>query len=285
MISFSQSVQAIIEKRTSIRTYALMPLIPEVRGKLESFIYSPITSPFGHKARFRFLEISLDDANEKHQLGTYGFISGAQYFIAGATERNPFDLEHYGYAMEQIVLYATDLGLGTCWLGGTFNKTGFSQRMELEENEFVPAITPVGYAAEKRRFFENIMRWNLGAKLRKPWASLFFAENFDTPLSDSDLGNYKIALEMVRLGPSARNGQPWRIVYDKKSNSFHFFIKKLLNGNIKRVAGYSRLDLGIAIAHFDLFCNEKQLPGKWTILNSSPLKNDEFHYEISWIAQ
>jgi len=30
------------------------------------------------------------------------------------------NLENFGYRMELIVLHATDLELGTCWLGGTF---------------------------------------------------------------------------------------------------------------------------------------------------------------------
>lgn len=259
--------------------------MPEIRGKLETFLYTPITSPFGGQSRFRFIEMPSHDANEQRQLGTYGFIKGAQYFIGGATNRKPFDLEHFGYALELIILYATDLGLGTCWLGGTFNKSGFSERMELEDEEFVPAITPVGYPAEKRRFVEKIMRWKVDAKLRKPWAALFFKDSFDSPLSENDAGLYRDALELIRLGPSAKNGQPWRIVKESGKNIYHFFIKKTINGNVKRVAGYTRLDIGIAVAHFDLYCKEKQINGKWSILEASPVINDDYHYTISWIAQ
>ena len=53
------------------------------------------------------------------KLGTYGFIKGAYSFIASSTVREEFALESLGYQMEKIVLKATELGLGTCWLGGT----------------------------------------------------------------------------------------------------------------------------------------------------------------------
>ena len=52
-----------------------------------------------------------------NMVGTYGFIKGASGFIIGCTERNSEDnLEDYGYIMERIILFATSIELGTCWL-------------------------------------------------------------------------------------------------------------------------------------------------------------------------
>ena len=42
--------------------------------------------------------------------------------MVGAVREAPKDLEDYGYLMERAVLFATDLGFGTCWLGGTFTQ-------------------------------------------------------------------------------------------------------------------------------------------------------------------
>lgn len=53
--------------------------------------------------------------------------------------------ESLGYVFEKIVLYITSLGLGTCWLGGSFNKADFEKAITLEEDEFIPVISPMGY--------------------------------------------------------------------------------------------------------------------------------------------
>ena len=55
---------------------------------------------------------------------------GATGFIVGAAERTPKDLEDFGYLMEHVILFATDLGMGTCWLGGTFSKSRFAGKIE-----------------------------------------------------------------------------------------------------------------------------------------------------------
>lgn len=51
-------------------------------------------------------------------------------------------------AIEHLVLMATALGLGTCWLGVTDNP-GFKRLFELPDNLVSVAVIPVGYPAGK----------------------------------------------------------------------------------------------------------------------------------------
>jgi len=46
----------------------------------------------------------------------------AQYFVAGTVRSVAFAEEDYGYLLEEIMLQLLDMGLGTCWLGGTFKR-------------------------------------------------------------------------------------------------------------------------------------------------------------------
>ena len=57
------------------------------------------------------------------------------------------NLEDFGYTMERIILFATDLGLGTCWLGGSFTKSRFAEKISANGSERVPAEAP----QERRR--------------------------------------------------------------------------------------------------------------------------------------
>jgi len=43
-------------------------------------------------------------------------------------DRGDKNLEDFGYLMEEAILFATGLGLGTCWLGGSFTKSGLPKR-------------------------------------------------------------------------------------------------------------------------------------------------------------
>ena len=67
-------------------------------------------------------------------------------------------MEELGYEMESLVLYATSMGLGTCWLGGTFKKGQFAKAMEVGEGEVLPIVLPIGYANEKKSFIDKTMR-------------------------------------------------------------------------------------------------------------------------------
>ena len=92
---------------------------------------------------------------------------------------------------------------------------------------------------------------------------------------------------MVRLGPSASNKQPWRIL--KLGPVWHFYLhrtrkypspafKLLINA-----ADLQRIDLGIAMAHFELSAAQNQLPGKWERSDPGlPLPDSVIEYVTSW---
>ncbi|WP_455465255.1 nitroreductase family protein, partial [Candidatus Hodarchaeum mangrovi] len=77
------------------------------------------------------------------KLGTYGFIQGAHTFLIGIMTQMDFDHEHLGYTFENLILYSTYIGLGSCWLGGTFHRASFASIIHLLEDETIPAIAPI----------------------------------------------------------------------------------------------------------------------------------------------
>jgi len=70
-------------------------------------------------------------------------------------------------AMEHLILSATDLGLGTCWVGG-FNEDRIKEILEIPNNMRIVAITPVGYPAKKAEIKEDTTRLMLQSEKRKP---------------------------------------------------------------------------------------------------------------------
>ncbi|MBY9011417.1 MAG: nitroreductase family protein [Candidatus Lokiarchaeota archaeon] len=285
-MQFSKSVIEIIKERTSWRTFLNKAIDSNVRQDLEHILeLNNFESPFksqGGNPRFQLISIPDFNPEENIKIGTYGFIKGAQEFIAGATDKAEYDLENYGYIFEAIILAVTDLNLGTCWLGGTFSRSQFSKFVQLKNGEKIPAISPVGYPTT-RRLKEKVIRSIAKAKLRKPWEQIFFYGDFNSQIEQDELGKYKTILEMVRIGPSAGNKQPWIILKEKEQNIFHFFVKYSDDKKVSAYNQFVRLDIGIAVCHFDLTAKELGMKGKWEFNEPTIDRPKELKYIVSWI--
>jgi nitroreductase len=284
---YSKPVTKIIEQRYSCRSYLNKPIEQEKRQKLEHFLSASQTGPFGTRARFELVAATEQDRNALRGLGTYGFIRGATGFIVGAVDHSERDLEDYGYLMEQIILRATDLELGTCWLGGSFQKSNFAKKISVGDEEQVPAVSSVGYIADRRHVLDRMIRRRGRFSTRRPWETMFFDKAFGRPLPTQAAGAYAVPLEMARLGPSASNKQPWRIIKD--GNTWHFYLQRTEgygNGRLVGlldIADVQRIDMGIAMSHFELAAKEASLRGEWKINEPDIEKPDELtEYTASW---
>jgi hypothetical protein len=278
---FEKSVIELIKYRTSQRSYTSEKFSDEMSEKIDLILKSNTIGAMGNTVKFHLIEKSFNSDNQKVKLGTYGFIKGAHYFIAGVLKKQEFDHEDYGYLLEKIVLHLTDLNLGTCWIGGTFSRSEFSQLIKVGKDEFIPAETPVGFTTERRSLRDNIIRWSAGSKNRKPWNELFFDSTFDHPLTEANADNYAFPLEMVRLAPSASNKQPWRIL--KQNGQFHFFLQRTAGyDKIIKSVDLQRVDIGIAMSHFELTAKELKITGSWKILENSFPKTENLQYVVTW---
>ena len=177
------SVEQAIRTRYSCRTYSRQPIDARQRRKLAEFISANRAAPFGSSTRFELVAATEADRKSLAGLGTYGFIKDPTGFLVGAVRAADRDLEDYGYLLERIVLFATSMGLGTCWLGGSFRKSNFAAAIGLEEGESLPAVVSVGYIAGKPRRIDGLIRRGAASDARKPWAQLFFDGSFDHPLT------------------------------------------------------------------------------------------------------
>ena len=269
-----------IRIRVSCRTYDGRVPDEKTKERLRTFFRGNASGPFGNALRFELIDLTEAERAELKSLGTYGVVRGASLFIAGAVRKGPRAMEDYGYGMERNVLFATSLGLGTCWLGGTLNRAGFARKIGLEEGELMPAVSPVGYPAGKRSLTDRAFRFMAKSDRRKPWTELFFDDRPGTPLAKERAGALGEALEAVRIGPSASNRQPWRIV--REGASFHLFLQR--TPGYDRMTGEVRLqevDMGIALCHFEAAARESGIPGNWTEAKPA-FEPGKMEYVLSW---
>ena len=256
-----------IKKRHSCRSYTGDHLSEKDKQELESFISMELEGPFGNPSKFTLVASEPEDSESLKGMGTYGFIRKPAGFIIGETRESPMHLEDFGYSMERIILHATSIGLGTCWLGGTFKRSRFAEKAGIKDDSTIPAVAALGYIADRKTLTEKLVRSGAGSDLRKDRNELFFARDLKpVNISFYDSG-YGIALEMVRLSPSASNKQPWRIVCDPVGNNFHFFMERTegYNKSIFVKADLQRIDMGIGMCHFELASVEMGLHGSWVV--------------------
>jgi nitroreductase len=101
--------------------------------------------------------VALGDAGEKSKTST-------------STTRIPH-IQDPMIAIEHMVLAATALGYGTCWIGA-FNEEKVKEILKIPANLSVIALLPVGTPDE-----------NPLPKPRKPFEEIFFKETYKVPLT------------------------------------------------------------------------------------------------------
>ena len=258
----------LIRKRRSVRTFDGKALRAEDAAALEACAAS-LTNPFSVPITFRLL-------NAKEYGLSSPVIVGADTYLAAKVEKVPHFEIAYGYSFEKICLYALSLGIGTVMLAASLNRAAFEAAMELREGEVMPVASPVGYPAEKKSIRESLMRKGIKADERKPFDRLFFAGNFQQPLARTD--PFASALEMVRWAPSAANGQPWRAVVD--GDFVHFYEAKSMKDS--PLGDIQKLDVGIALAHFDLALEEAGVRGSYSFSDPGIPTPENTHYIVSF---
>jgi len=199
----------IIRKRKSIRKYDPTPLddatLETVREQIAKLI------PLYPDIRYSIEIVSRTK-------GLFNII--APHYLVFRSEEKDGACENIGFVGQQLDLFLSGSGLGTCWLGAS---------KPVEKDDTIDS---------------SIICMSFG----KPVGSLYrTAQEFKRkPLSVISEGTDE-RLEAARLAPSAMNAQNWYFVavdekihcYRKKSNPLLSFIYEKMH----------RIDMGIALCH------------------------------------
>lgn len=166
-------------------------------------------------------------------LKSYGMFHGVNSFIALVGSKKDPDLkEKAGYFGERLALQATKLNLGTCWVGGSFDKKRCP--CTIRENEELICVITIGNVEEEKSLKEKAI-YKMTHHRVKP---LEYFYTCDVPIPDWFLSGIKA----VSIAPSAANRQP-----------VHFTLKNgIVTASAKKSVGYELVDLGIAKLHFEL---------------------------------
>ncbi len=192
-------------------------------------------------------------------IGSYGNINGNSpaYVAMIGNSQGERIAEKIGYIGEGLILEATSLGLGTCWIAGTFREKKVKSDINLKENEKIYAITPLGYIKSDYSLKEKIVSKMVSSYKRKSLDELCldgFNEKWPNWI--------KTSLNCVRVAPSAINGQPWRF----KVNENSIILSADNPKNAEKL--YKKMDYGIAMLHLEIGALHEGVKGSWEYLES-----------------
>lgn len=174
----------------------------------------------------------IDNTQKKAPLKGFGKIDAPYYLMLYSEEMKGYE-RNAGYIMEQIVLYMTEKGLGSCYWGN--GKLGPLSR---NNKKWVITIA-FGYADGKLQREASMAK-------RLPLSELcIFKEEVSEQI--------KTILKAARLAPSAMNMQPWRfIVYGDRI--YVFSRKDIIT--MKSLHSMREVSLGIMLSHIMLAAEE-----------------------------
>jgi nitroreductase len=216
----------VIEQRRARRSYLETPVDKEKLDHLSSLI-----KRYNEEADLS-ITLVLDGTQAFGSFKkSYGMFKNVRSLIALiGKKQDPNQKEKLGYYGELLVLEATNLGLGTCWVGGTFDRG--SKFVDIKQDEELVCVIPIGNIGQEKTFKEKLIH-KMSHRKSKSIEELFKS---DSPIPQWFMDGMKA----VQKAPSAFNLQPVKFEYK--------------NGKVTAFVEDTRFltDLGIAKAHFSL---------------------------------
>lgn len=244
-----------LRKRHSVRSYHNK----EIPSSLRTTLGAEVTMINTHAGGLNFQLIYDDDEPFAGFSRSYGMFRGVRNYLAAVIDPAiPDAMEQAGYYAEQFVMKAVELGLGTCFVGGTFSAKHVNVRKEVYEE--VPFLVTIGYPSDKVSLAARLSSKFAHRKVRNPKD---FFDGDETHYSDA-MKMYPwltTALEAVACAPSALNHQPVRLTLQNPAR------EEVAGGtpDVPMIAAFvtsddkfSMVDLGIAKANVAM-----AVPGVW----------------------
>lgn len=212
-----------IYTRRSVRNFRMEPVDKTILESIPAFLEEIV--PLFPEIRTEV--VVYENITKKEKLSGFSNISAPYYAVIFAEPKEKSDM-NAGFIMQQLSLYLTTKGLGSCFMGTVRKK---DRKMEEAGMRCVAVLAfGLGKGAIVRRDYE--------AK-RLPMEEL-------CAYKEPPKAWVKEILEVARLAPSSLNSQPWRfVVYE---NRIHVFSKKPVVSH-SALGKYNEFNFGIMFAN------------------------------------
>lgn len=208
-----------IFQRKSIRKYDLDPLdedtLKEIRDHLQTL------KPLRKDIKIEFKILSPDVVKRR-------MMRKAPHYLGAFSEVKEGYLSNVGFMLQQMDLFFSAHGLGSCWQG-------------------IPTLKKEGLARSRLKFIILMPFGKPKETLHRTKISQFKRKSLQ---EISDIKRADDLLETARLAPSARNAQPWFFTGDEHLIHAYCLKPSFIAGLL--IKKYPPIDAGISLYHLIL---------------------------------
>ena len=231
-------------KRKSIRKYDLEPLEEETLKEITEHL--KILKPLHQDIKIEFKVLS-PDVIKRRMMGE------APHYIAVFSEVKEGYLSNVGFMLQQMDLFFSANGFGSCWQG-------------------IPALKKEGLASSPLKFVILMPFGKAQEALHRTKTSQFKRKSLE---EISDIKGADDVLEPARLAPSARNAQEWFFTGDEHLIHVYYRKPSFVSGFL--IKKYPPIDAGISLYHLKL--GAEHFGKKTEIIFDDPENNDLDDYD------
>ncbi len=171
------------------------------------------------------------------------FRAEAPHYLIISGNGTSGEMEEAGFRFEQLVLWLDTKGIGSVWLGST---------RDAEKSDTGNDLVTLAFGTPAGSLHRTASEFN-----RKPLESI-------TNAPDDE------CMQAVHLAPSGMNTQPW---YFEKTDGKVLVYRQKLKPPLSLVYKLTDLDMGIALCHYALACQQEGKPFTFARSEAMPSKS------------
>lgn len=273
----------LMRSRRSCRSFQTRKLTEADHRELMDAVSRHLAEPKIGKAPIRFEYISAP-------LTVWPTVNATQFLVAIAPlEYDRLAVVDVGRSLQKVVMDATRIGLGTCWIGPGADHKSIMQQLGARfdpKKDHIICVCAIGYKSSLIPIFIRV--FNAQFYRRLPLVSLFFTDTqMKTPLNldDFPFNQFERTYEICQWAPSSYNGQTTRgvAVTDKKGFARLDFYAAIDSRY------YAPVALGIWCANWELGCEALDKRGHFAVLTAEErsIQSENLpelpKYHVSWV--
>jgi hypothetical protein len=274
----------LMRSRRSCRSFQTRKLTPADHDELMNSVGRHSATPMLGTSPVRFEYISAP-------LTIWPPVNASEFLVAIVPkEYDRTAVIDVGRSLQKIVVDATRMGLGTCWIGPGVDHASIGGHLGDKfdpEKDHVVCVCAVGYKSHYIPLFLRI--FNAQFKRRLPLSELFFANaDFEQSLDldEAPFKRFGRNYEVCQWAPSSYNGQTTRGVAVMAQNGakdadvphlerFDFY-------QTTESRYYAPVAAGIWVANWELGCEALGIQGQAALPSES--NQDKLpRYDLSWV--